>query len=273
MLLAVVATVAFWAQAGPGQEPRCELTLLRRDTMHLTVYAFAPPRKRFERSAEHAFREQQAEIVIRLIDSIPVVSLPAFVGAASAPEDPNAYTLLDLLGKVWFQVGDDGRLAGLRLAEPTGSLELNRALVAAVLKADSLRLLTAPPPRLRGRAIDVSIVVQTGRPKKVASVPIARATIVFARIDSSAVLLPGHRKAQMPAAAMATQTGDSLLVDYVIDEHGVPDLSTLQFRQAGYREFAQEVVQSIATFRFKPAMSRGCAVRQRVCQPWRFVWR
>jgi hypothetical protein len=77
----------------------------------------------------------------------------------------------------------------------------------------------------------------------------------------------------MPANAFISQTGDTVLVDFIIDANGVPQMSTLGFRQVNWREFAEEVKLSLATMRFQPARSGGCPVPQRVCQPWYFVFR
>jgi hypothetical protein len=258
-------------QVGADQNA-CDLARLPRDTMHLTVYAFVPARRRFEHVAEYAFREQQAYAVIGVIDSIPALSLPAFLGTALAPGKVDAYGLIDLDGEVWFQVGDDG-LIGLTLTQPTGSPELNRALLAAVVRADSLRLLTPLPKNLRGRAIDLRIGVQTAKPVGRPAIAIALGQVVFAPIQTSAKLLPGYRRPRMPANAFISQTGDTVLVDFIIDADGVPQMSTLGFRQVNWREFAEEVELSLATMRFQPARSGGCPVPQRVCQPWYFVFR
>ena len=273
MVWPALAVFALTLQSASNpQYSACDLTQFSRDTMRLSVYASAPPRKRFEPAAEYEFRERQAQTVIRLIDSVSSLSLPAFIGTAVVPDNADDYRLLDLEGEVWFQVRDDGRLIGLKLKVPTGSPELNQALLAGVAKADSLRLLSPLPKKLRGKAIDLLISVQTSKPAAPAVI-LAFVTIPYVPIESSVELLPGYQRPRMPPNAFTSFTGDSLVVDFVINAEGAPEMQSLVFRRIGWRDFGEEVLKSLSTMRFKPAMSRGCRVPQRVCQPWHFTFR
>jgi hypothetical protein len=239
--------------------------------LRLTVFAFAPPQRRGESRAEYEFRRSQAEVVARLVDTLTAVTLPGFLGSAPAPcGAADQYELTDVAGELFFQVRDDGRLAALAMDPRTESPQLDRALLHAALRADSQRLLAPLPRPLRGTPVDIRLRVRTARPTGAESRAVAKFALPYVPIDSPAVLLPGYRRPRWPAAAGFSMPSDSIVVRFVVNQSGVPDVASLQFLSGTWRGFAQEVVASVSSSRFRPPSSGGCPVPQRF--QWTFVW-
>jgi hypothetical protein len=64
-----------------------------------------------------------------------------------------------------------------------------------------------------------------------------------------------------------------VLLSFVVDENGKPDMSTAEVFHATSREFLTAVLSNLPKMRFDAAESRGRRVRQRVLMPFAFLFR
>jgi hypothetical protein len=235
------------------------------------MYVWVPPRGPHEPAPEYVFRRRQAEIVARQVDTVAVTALPGFLGTALVPcGAPAQYRLPDLDGELFFQVRDDGRLAALSWEPRTGSPDVNRALVRAARRADSLRLLEPLPRELRGVPVGLRLAVASGPPDTLSAWRIGGVVLPYVPVDEAPRLQPGWRRPAWPDVSLWAQAGDSVAIDFVIGADGRVVTGSIRLLSGTWREFADQAVASASTFRFTPARSAGCPVPLRY--RFTFVW-
>jgi hypothetical protein len=272
------------AGAAAGQVPAGSETICRGDattetvdTLVDTLFAWIPRRQAVESETAYAFRVAQVRAVLALLPKLPVLpetSLPPYaypLPPAGAPD------LRDARPLVWFQVRNDGRLAGLSLEHRSRWPNLDVEIQRAVLRADSARRLRPLPSTLAGEPIDLWIAVATGRHETAENVPIGS----WVRTSGRGVVLSEERprllslgyRPRFPPAALAAHAGDSLLFALVVDTSGRAEPGSIEPLQATYREFAQEAVRAILSARYSPGRINGCPIRVRIQQPIYFHFR
>jgi TonB family protein len=268
MLLSAAAVCATGA-AAQDAPPACHVDTIGMVDRVDTAFAYV---SRHAGSDVDSFRSAQARVVLeRLGDLVSLDSGRTAGDNTMLVSDPN---LLSLLVVIWFQVRNDGRLAGLAFEERSAWPALDRAIAVAVLRADSQRALHALPHSLVSQPIDLYIRVGFGRVDSVASVPVAVRRWSEIRLAEGSeqpprLLRVGHPP-QYPDRAIAAGIESSNIFEFVIDTTGLVEEQSIRLLNRTYREFFDESVRVLRSVRFEPARIGGCKVRVRVRQPISF---
>ena len=277
-----VAILCAVAGAAVGQVPARSETPCRADaapetvdTVVDTLFAWIPRRQASEAETAHAFRVTQVRAVLASLPALPVLPEPSLPPYAYPLAPVGAPDLRDARPLVWFQVRNDGRLAGLAVEHRSRWPALDVEIQRAVLRADSARRLRPLPPALVGQPIDLWLAVGTRRHETAENVPIGSYVRTSSRGDAvetrPRLLSLGYRP-RFPPAAVIAHAGDSLLFSFVVDTSGRVEPGSIEPLQATFREFAQEAVRSILSARFSPGRLNGCPIPVRVQQPIYFLF-
>lgn len=270
------------AGAAVGQVPAPSETSCRADaapqtvdTVVDTLFAWIPRRQAGEPETAYAFRVTQLRAVLASLPALPVLPEPSLPPYPYPLPPAGASDLRDARPLVWFQVRNDGRLAGLALEHRSRWPVLDLEVQRAVVRADSARRLQPLPPALAGEPIDLWLAVATRRHETAANVPIGSYVRMSSRgdvVETRPRLLSLGYRPRFPPAAVVAHAGDSLLFSFVVDTSGRVEPGSIEPLQATYREFAQEAVRSILSARFSPGRLNGCPIRVRVQQPIHFLF-
>ena len=90
------------------------------------------------------------------------------------------------------------------------------------------------------------------------------------QVDQQVRQLPGLGSLRYPDAMRTANREGEVLTQFVVDEHGVVDLSTFKVLKSSEPAFTDAVRQALPTMRFTPARVKGKAVKQVVQQPFTF---
>jgi hypothetical protein len=71
-----------------------------------------------------------------------------------------------------------------------------------------------------------------------------------------------------PAAGQSAAGGDSVTIQFVVDEHGAPITNTMRLLTASRIEYAHAVIQAGLHSQYIPAMAAGCPVKGLVERTW-----
>jgi TonB family protein len=82
--------------------------------------------------------------------------------------------------------------------------------------------------------------------------------------------IPGTGRLMYPTAMRQANREGEVLAQFVVDESGVPQLTTFKVLQSTDRAFTEAVHTALSTMRFKPAVVGGHAVKQLVELPFTF---
>jgi protein TonB len=74
-----------------------------------------------------------------------------------------------------------------------------------------------------------------------------------------------------PERLLSANVEGEVLVQFVVDERGVADMSSFRVIRSTNNEFTESVKNAIRSMSFEPAESAGKKVRQVVQQPYRFA--
>jgi TonB-like protein len=177
---------------------------------------------------------------------------------------------------VIFSLTQKGTMSDLGLASSSLSPGLDRAVYSAVQRADSAQLFVPLPeqgPRRVTFYLTVFIdrypdtTVHRGRSGLVA--PLLTTTLPGWEGD---VTLPGATTSHpvYPEYARMENVEDSLLVRFVIDEHGNVDPSSIWFETGTYREFAKSIRDWLPHAKYSPGRIGGCRVKVLTQQAFKY---
>ena len=90
------------------------------------------------------------------------------------------------------------------------------------------------------------------------------------QVERPATVVPGSQGPEYPQALRAAKVEGKVLVQFVVDTMGVPQMSTFKVLKTDQPEFAEAVRTALATMRFEPARVGGRAVKQLMQSPFAF---
>jgi TonB family protein len=245
----------------------CRVDTIGVDSTVDSLYAWVPAIEFGQSQAEHAFEVTEVRAVLAALQPIPTLGEPDRFphydpdpGLGSTPMDR-------ALAVVWFQVRDDGRLAGMSVIRWSGWDVLDLGLQRAILRADSLRTLRPLPPELAGQAVDLWLGVGAWQGNAVDDVPVGRILRLGPRVRGGEhrprLVSLGYRP-HLSARAAAAGLGDRMIVEFVVDTSGRVEPNSIFFIQADRREFAEEALKALRSARYEPGRIGLCPARMRV---------
>ena len=82
--------------------------------------------------------------------------------------------------------------------------------------------------------------------------------------------VPGNRPPRYPDRMRNARVEGEVLIQFVVDSLGVPDMNSVKVLRSTYPDFTMAVRTALPEFRFYPAQIAGRPVRQRVQMPFEF---
>jgi hypothetical protein len=242
---------------------------MRSDTVADTVFAWIPSLSRARPEAEQDFQADQTRAAVGAMNPF-LLGLGRRGAAMRSAAADNAPDFPDALLVVWFQVRNDGRLAGLRLEGASGWTLLDTTVQRAIVRADSLRTLQPLPRPLAGQAIDLWVVAGLGRQPDAVSLPIAVFRHSEPRVvgsQAAARLLGIAYRPQLPDSAVRAGVPRRLIIEFTVDTNGFVIPASIVPIRTEFRYLADEVLRTIHSARYAPAQIGRCKVVQRIREP------
>lgn len=131
--------------------------------------------------------------------------------------------------------------------------------VAAVVVACAVRA----PDRVTGP--------QPASTAQAAATPSLDQTFFSFQVDKQAMLAPGNQAPVYPQLLRAAGVSGEVVVQFVVEPSGLPDMSTFKVLKSTHELFTQSVRNAVSQFRFIPAVVRGTPVRQLLQEPFQFT--
>jgi outer membrane biosynthesis protein TonB len=184
------------------------------------------------------------------------------------------------MATVGFTVARDGEIHDIGLAASSLSAPFDRAVLNALLRADSAKML-APLPESALSQVKFFLTVYVapypeepdtlhpwqprGRVRPLIKTTLPEWDPPVAIPEPLPVIPPSY-----PEDARSQLVEDSLLVRFVIDEKGNVVPSTVFFLSGTYRVFAKSIRDWLPRARYRPARIHNCPVKSAVIQPYRY---
>jgi TonB family protein len=275
-------TVAAAAPTAAGQEmplrlgsaePGCSNPAVARDTASFTIYLTPPAAaaRKPERAEGYALLLHGISSAFQAPTAIRMEAWPGtFYHQPGAREsDPDALTcgVGPLTGQVRFTLRK-GRARDLGWALVPDSRDVARAIQSAIVRADSLQYFAALPHGQPAGAVRLDVTMTAGTPPA-ASVPLMKVRMPYIRIETP--VQPIHIPPPVyPEAAMRHGIRGEVALQYVVDEHGRVNRSSIRVLEASYQEFIDAAADAIVAGQFRPSRAGGCPVKALVQQRIRF---
>jgi hypothetical protein len=238
------------------------------DTIQYRVYATleAPARK----------GTLPASYVQSVLDGLRhgfVVPNPLTLGAyAPFVSGMNGVMTPAVFGEVEFTLDARGRASDIHLTQSSLSGGLDRAIYDAPRHADSL---DAFPPQIGvpypGK-IRFFVALTSAAQSNGYALPFFAVRMPAWRPGSAAALDPRHDwRPTFPVTAFSRAVGDSVAIQFVVDEQGVPIRTTMRLLDARYVDYARLVIDAALKSRYVPATAAGCAVKGLISRSWKMT--
>jgi len=249
--------------AAPVRAVSCDALPIPSDSVEDTLYVGveAPVHAR---PLPPGYADQVLDAIRQALVVPRPIALPVFMGGTRAPlgemSGRTERTALRpaVAAEVEFVLGDTGSIIG-RVSTSSLSPAVDLALADAPRRADSLHLL---PPQWgfssAGGPVRFYASLLSTRPTGPLWAPVLVVRVPRWRDGQKA--RPVGAAVPPPPAGAAFHNED-VVVEIVIDEHGLPVLSTFRVVEAHYRQFAHAAVNRLLTTSYAPAAIDGCAVK------------
>jgi TonB family protein len=162
---------------------------------------------------------------------------------------------------------------------------MERALSQAIISADSAGSIPPLPPGRYSRDLTLEISIgMRAQPENSpdifhqllahggASRPVAvgHAYVERYRVDQGVAPWAGTQRVPYPEEARRTRAGDTVILEFMVDEAGRADADRAILRSATYPEFVDAVGKALPRMRFTPAKSGTCRLATVVRQSFVF---
>jgi len=141
------------------------------------------------------------------------------------------------------------------------------AAVAAIVDVGRFRDVLVPPENDDSMRVDVRMSTDSSADSRrmiAATFPRMRVADAVPKRDNPPPVFPEDEKAD------SVTTGEVVL-RFVIDRSGLPDMATIELVRATSLSFARAAVMALPAQRFEPATIHGCAVAQAIDYSFSFV--
>jgi hypothetical protein len=141
------------------------------------------------------------------------------------------------------------------------------AAIAAIVEMARVRDLLAPPENDDSMRVDVRVSTDsTADAHRMIAATFPRMPVIDAvpKRDNPAAAFPEDERAD-------SVTSGEVVLRFVVDRSGTPDMATIELVRATSLSFARAAVVALPSQRFAPATIRGCAVGQEIDYSFSFV--
>lgn len=173
-----------------------------------------------------------------------------------------------------FAISRDGGTGQAQLVGASLSEALDRALLVAILHADSAGAFSGPGRALpRDTVLFMARVIarSEGRKSQVRALGANLESGFEFPIEKPAIMLPGQPPPRYPEDARARGIAGEVLIAFVVNEKGRPLMQTAHVIKATHEDFVKAVMIHLPTLRFRPAELRGCPIKMWVQMPFNFA--
>lgn len=173
---------------------------------------------------------------------------------------------------VAFRLKPDGRLADTIIIVRTASPELNAAIEAAVLAADSAGAFH--PIVLGGRPKGGRLVLRliAWQRRLAHAVPLVRLGVPKVKADEG-VEVKGIPRPRYPTNAELAGVSSAVDLQYVVTAEGNADPTSFRIIRADYKEFVVEAMNALRRGTYRPAKLGACPIPMLVQQRVSFYFR
>ena len=258
---ALIMLAASSALASQARAQHCLPDSLARDTVH-AVLSLAPGG---EAGGKQAERDTYLLVAQAIADHFVPPSALKFASWPGTfcrrPGNANGVDTdcFGLGGILNFTVDSLGRLTSDAPSATTESVELNRALTAAIAAASAAGDLPVPSKRMWTSKRPLTLAIRSSTDVLTESVPFVRTRMLTVMVDVPPSMKTMSQPRYPPRAEQMGIT-DRVELEFVIDSTGKPEPNSMMVMDAKYREFVTAAVNSFRESRYNPGMSHGCAV-------------
>lgn len=176
------------------------------------------------------------------------------------------------LGEVVFTLDASGKVSDIHLTQGSLSPSLDRSLYDSPRRADSLQ---AFPPQFgveHQEKIRFFVTLSSLGPGSGRSLVFFEGRMPAWRPGSQALVDPRQDMQPIfPVTARSAGVSDSVSIEFVVDEHGVPVPTTMRVLDAQYLDYARLVVDAALKSRYTPATAAGCPVKGLIRRTWQMT--
>ena len=171
-------------------------------------------------------------------------------------------------GEVGFDVDAKGQISHVTLTASTLEPELDDSLTQAVLRLAASGLVPPPPAVSRTGRAYVLLSIRSARGLSAIVRPLYREQVQLFPLTQDLALLPNHPPIDYPILPAEANVGDSVVVDFVVDETGGVMPATTRYIHGHYLNFMRALGHGVSRFRFQPAMIGPCPIKMR----WEYAY-
>lgn len=238
------------------------------DTIEYRVYAtlVAPARKDTLPTSYVQFVLDGLRHGFTVPTPLNVPAFGPFVGGRTGVMAPVVF------GEVEFTLDATGKASDIHLTQSSLSPALDRSLYDAPRRADSLGLFPGQFDVSDRGKIRFFVALSSSPPATPDAMPYFAVRMPGWNPGSQAVTDPQHDwKPTFPIQAIQAAVGDSVAIQFAVDEHGVPIKTTMRVLGAGYLQYAELVVDAALRSRYVPATAGGCPVKGLMSRSWKLT--
>jgi len=182
----------------------------------------------------------------------------------------NAVVVPAVFGEVGFMLTPQGKLTDAGLTQSSLSHSIDFSLYNAVRLADSLQAFPAQIGVAQPKPVRFFVDLTSYQPRGAHSAVLFE-TRLTGWHPGSRPAINVYVKPTIPAGAPAPTASDSAVIQFAIDDRGVPIKSTMRLVAGTNLEVAEAVISSAEQSQFMPAMAGTCPVNGLLEISWRMA--
>ncbi len=182
----------------------------------------------------------------------------------------NAVVMPAVFGEVGFTLNPQGRTTDAGLTQSSLSHSIDLSLYNAVRLADSTLAFPAQIGVAQPAPVRIFVDLTSYQPKGAHSVPLF-ATRITGWHPGSRPAVNVYVKPTIPAGSQPLTPSDSALIQFAIDDRGVPIKSTMRLIAGTNLDAAEAVISSAMHSQYMPAMAGTCPVNGLLEISWRMA--
>lgn len=174
----------------------------------------------------------------------------------------------EIEGEVGFDLDAKGRITHVTVTASTLEPALDDSLTQAVLRLAASGLVPAPPAVPQTGRAYVLVGIRSARGLSSIVRPLYREQAQLFPLTQDLTELPNNPRIDYPILPAEANVGDSVEVDFVVDETGSVMPGTTRYLHGHYLDFMRALGRGVSRFRFQPAMIGPCPIKMR----WEYTY-